>query len=89
MVKVMVKKEKLYQRVKNSQSNVRFKDFCTLIEAFGFVLARTRGSHHIYQHPDLPEIMNIQPKKDRLAKAYQVKQFLKLVAEHNLQLNDS
>ena len=53
---------------------------------FGFELVRTRGSHHLYQHPAIEEIMNVQPKKDGLAKSYQEKQFLKLVDEHDLQM---
>ena len=31
-------------------------------------------------------VTNVQPKKDGLAKAYQVRQFLKLIDSHNLQL---
>lgn len=83
----MSKKEKLLQRVQNNPNNVRFGDFCTLLEYFDFVLQRTRGSHHLYQHPDLDEVMNIQPKKDGKAKGYQVRQFLKLVKEHDLKLD--
>lgn len=83
----MSKKEKLLQRVQNNPNNVRFGDFCTLLEYFDFVLQRTRGSHHLYQHPDLDEVMNIQPKKDSKAKGYQVRQFLKLVEEHDLKLD--
>jgi predicted RNA binding protein YcfA (HicA-like mRNA interferase family) len=84
----MGKKERLYARIINSQKNVRFQDFCTLLEYFGFVRVRVRGSHHLYQHPDIDELMNVQPKKDGLAKAYQVRQFLKLLASHDLQLED-
>ena len=82
----MTKRERLYQRVRNNQHNVRFADFCTLLVYFGFQLVRTRGSHHLYQHPDLDEVMNIQPTGDNLAKAYQVRQFLKLVEAHHLSL---
>jgi len=82
----MVKKDKLYQRIGNNQKNVRFGDFCNLMTYFGFELVRIRGSHHLYQHPEIKEIMNAQPKKDGLAKSYQVRQFLKLVDAHNLQI---
>lgn len=85
----MGKKDKLYQRVRNNQNNVRFQDFCTLMEYFAFVLVRVRGSHHLYQHPDIDEVMNVQPRKDGLAKAYQVRQFLKLVEAHELQFEDA
>jgi len=84
----MSKKEKLYARINTNQKNVRFQDFCMLMEYFSFVLARVRGSHHLYQHPEVEEVMNVQPTKDNLAKAYQVRQFLKLVDIYNLQLED-
>jgi predicted RNA binding protein YcfA (HicA-like mRNA interferase family) len=31
-------------------ANVRFNDAQRLVEALGFELDRTRGSHHIYRH---------------------------------------
>ena len=84
----MSKREKLYARVRNNQSNVRFQDFCTLMEYFGLMLVRISGSHHLYQHPDVDVVVNAQPKGDGLAKAYQVRQFLKLVETHTLSLQD-
>lgn len=86
--KGMSKKERLLARLRNNQHNVRFQDFCTLMEYFGFVQVRVRGSHHLYQHPDIHDMMNVQPKKDGLAKAYQVRQFLKLLDNHRLSLED-
>lgn len=84
----MSKQEKLLQRVKNSQKNLRFQDFCTLMTYFGFVLKRIRGSHHLYQHPEIDTVMSVQPRKDGLAKAYQVRQFLALIEAQNLQLTE-
>jgi predicted RNA binding protein YcfA (HicA-like mRNA interferase family) len=55
----MSKKEKLLQRVRNNQSNIRFQDFCTLMTYFGFVLKRIRGSHHLYQHPNFNEVTHL------------------------------
>jgi predicted RNA binding protein YcfA (HicA-like mRNA interferase family) len=57
------------------------------MEGFGFRLARVRGSHHVFSHPDIPELINIQ-EVDGQAKPYQVRQFLKLVERHDLQLED-
>ena len=57
------------------------------MEAFGFRLARITGSHHTYSHPDLPDRLNLQPRNGE-AKAYQVRQFLRLVEEYNLSLED-
>jgi len=57
------------------------------MEGFGFRLAPVRGSHHVFSHPDIPELINIQ-EVDGQAKPYQVRQFLKLVERHDLQLED-
>ena len=58
-----------------------------LVEGFGFKLSRTDGSHHIFDGPDIPELVNLQNVKGQ-AKPYQVRQFLKLVEKHNLKLED-
>lgn len=84
----MTKKEKLFQRVKQSSKNVRFQDFCTLMVYFGFIEIRVRGSHHLYQHPAVEDVMNVQPQKDSTAKSYQVQQFLKLIEIHQLRMED-
>lgn len=85
----MTKKDKLYARIRNSQKNVRFQDFQALLVYFGFQLIRTRGSHYLYQHPQLEEVMNIQQMKDGRAKSYQVRQFLKLIEQYGLELGSS
>ena len=53
------------------------------LEMFGFRLDRISGNHHIYVHPKIPELMNIQDVKGK-AKPYQVRQFLAMVERHNL-----
>jgi predicted RNA binding protein YcfA (HicA-like mRNA interferase family) len=58
-----------------------------LVEAFGFSLDRVNGSHHIFVHPNVPELVNIQEVKGQV-KPYQAKQFLKLVELYNLGLED-
>jgi len=58
-----------------------------LVEAFGFRLIRTAGSHHIFSRLALPELVNIQNVNGQ-AKAYQVRQFLKLVERYNFSLED-
>ncbi|MDI9635177.1 type II toxin-antitoxin system HicA family toxin [Geitlerinema splendidum] len=83
----MSKKQKLLQQVLNNPKNVSFKDMVSLVEAFGFTLARVNGSHHIFTHPDIPERVNIQSVKGN-AKSYQVRQFLTLVEINNLGLEE-
>jgi len=34
-----------------------------LIQAFGFTLSRINGSHHIYTHPNIADLVNIQNVK--------------------------
>lgn len=67
--------------------NVGFKDFRRLVEAFGFQRMRTSGSHVVYSHPDVAENLNLQPHRDE-AKPYQIRQFLALVEQYNLELGD-
>ncbi|ASC71106.1 hypothetical protein XM38_020560 [Halomicronema hongdechloris C2206] len=83
----MSKRQKLLQQVLNNPKNVSFKDMMRLIEAFGFTLARVNGSHHIFTHPNVPELVNIQNHKGK-AKPYQIRQFLSLVEQHDLTLED-
>ena len=56
-----------------------------LLEAFGFHLSRVSGSHHIFAHPDVREVVNIQEVEGKV-KPYQIRQFLKLVEWYNLEL---
>ena len=58
--------------------NVRFSDMTHLVEALGFVLVRTRGSHYLYSHPGMAELVKLQEVKGE-AKAYQIRQVLRLV----------
>jgi len=52
-----------------------------------FFLSRVEGSHHIFIHPDVRELVNIQNVKGQ-AKPYQIKQFLGLIEKYNLKLED-
>lgn len=68
--------------------NIRFAEATATAEAFGFRLDRISGSHHIYLHPNLPELVNLQNVKGK-AKPYQVKQLLKIIEKYNLNMEDS
>lgn len=54
---------------------------------FGFEFRRTSASHHIYSHPAIPELINLQDVNGR-AKPYQIRQMLRLVERYNLALED-
>lgn len=79
---------KLLRRLaEGSLHNVDFKEMMALVEAFGFKLLRTRGSHHVYGHPDIPELVNL-PNVAGEAKPYQIRQFLRLVERYNIKMED-
>jgi predicted RNA binding protein YcfA (HicA-like mRNA interferase family) len=80
-------KRKLLQRALTGSKNIRFEEMVTLVEAFGFRLARVSGSHHIFERAGVPEIVNLQDQKGK-AKPYQIRQFLRLVEEYNLELGE-
>ena len=80
-----MKKRKLLLKLLSGSKNVRFSEAVALAEAFGFRLDRVNGSHHIFVHPEIPELLNLQDLKGK-AKPYQVKQLLQLAEIHNLQL---
>ncbi len=79
---------KLLQRIaRGSLANVRFSDMRRLVEAFGFQLLRTQGSHHIFGRPGIEELVNLQDVGGD-AKPYQVRQFLRLVERYGLKLEE-
>jgi predicted RNA binding protein YcfA (HicA-like mRNA interferase family) len=65
--------------------NVAFSDFRSLVEGFGFRLDRVAGSHHIFVHPNIPELVNLQEVRGE-AKPYQMASFLSWPKRHNLRL---
>jgi predicted RNA binding protein YcfA (HicA-like mRNA interferase family) len=66
-------------------ANVGFSDLLRLVEALGFELSRVSGSHRVYSHPDVVELLCLQPDRGE-AKPYQVRQLLALVQGYNLKL---
>lgn len=66
---------------------MRFDELVALVKAFGFALSRINGSHHIFEHPEIPELVNLQNVRGK-AKPYQIRQFLDLVEQYNLTLED-
>ena len=55
-----MKKRKILEKVLAGSKNIRFNEMVTLVEAFGFRLSRTSGSHHIFIHPEVREMVNLQ-----------------------------
>lgn len=79
---------KLFARlVRGSVKNVAFDDVRQLVEAFGFELKRVSGSHHIFAHARIPELINPQDV-DGQDKPYQIKQLPRLVERYALSLEE-
>ncbi|SDX62594.1 HicA toxin of toxin-antitoxin [Allochromatium warmingii] len=82
-----MKKRKLLLKLLSGSKNIQFSEAVAIAEAFGFRLDRVNGSHHIFVHPKIPELLNLQDLQGK-AKPYQVKQLLQLAEIHNFQLED-
>jgi predicted RNA binding protein YcfA (HicA-like mRNA interferase family) len=84
----MARRRKLLLKAMNNPQGLRFGEFTSLIQAFGFVLDRQRGSHHLFVREDVRELVNVQPRSDGKAKTAQVKEFLDLVQRYSLQIEE-
>jgi predicted RNA binding protein YcfA (HicA-like mRNA interferase family) len=84
----MAKKRKLLEKIARGSKNIRFAEFIGLVEGFGFTLNRISGSHHIFEHPEVPQGISLQSDKNSQAKPYQMKQFLRVVEKYNLRLDE-
>lgn len=84
----MTQLNKLFARLlANPRQSIAFRDFLTLLSAFGFTHIRTRGSHQAWHHPAASRPLIVQPRgKD--AKPYQVQQFLDMIEEMGLKLDE-
>jgi len=82
-----VNRRKLLKKILDGSKNIQFSDLTHLVEGFGFSLNRVSGSHHIFIHPDVQELVNLQNVGGQ-AKPYPIRQFLKLVEKYNLALED-
>lgn len=79
---------KIRRQVLDGGRNVRFDDLVKLAQAFGFDLRRVSGGHHILLHPGAGRLVNLQPGRDGMAKPCQIRQFLDIVEECGLSMED-
>lgn len=83
-----MKPPRLYAQLLASRNRtISFRDFERLLKAFGFDHARTKGSHRQYVHPKVPRPFPVQPS-DKDAKPYQVREFLELIEEYGLYIDE-
>jgi len=78
----MIKKKLLIKLLSGSKNN-RFTEAIACAESFGFKLDRINGSHHIYIHHMVIELLNLQNVNGK-SKPYQVKQMLQIIEKYNL-----
>lgn len=64
---------------------MHYDDLVRLVQGLGFQEVRGSGSHRIFAHPDVPELVNLQVEPGP-AKRYQVRQVAGLVRQYGLVL---
>jgi predicted RNA binding protein YcfA (HicA-like mRNA interferase family) len=75
-------KTDLLKKAKANPKGLRFSEACALAEAFGWTLARSAsGSHRIYKRAGAMELVVLQEGANGKAKAYQVRQIIRLIDE--------
>ena len=67
----------------SADKNIRFEDLIKLINSLPFT-ERIKGDHHIFTKNGVKEIINKQPLKDNMAKAYPVKQARNIILKYHL-----
>lgn len=81
-----VKIERLAARIaRGDVGNVAFADLVRLVEALGFVEIGGRGSHRVFAHPEVTELVNLQAVSGE-AKRYQVRQIATLIRRYDLRV---
>lgn len=81
----MTRPDKLFRSLlDNPSQTIAYRDFVRLVERYGWIHVRTKGSHRSYAHDHCSELLTIQPRGTD-AKPYQVKLFLAYVEEYGLQ----
>lgn len=83
----MNRRRLLRRLTQGAVNNVAFDDMVNLVEGFGFQLVRITGSHHLFTHPDIAKLINLQSVRGE-AKPYQIRQLLRLVERYNIKLED-
>jgi predicted RNA binding protein YcfA (HicA-like mRNA interferase family) len=83
-----VKPDLLLVRIRRGDiTNVSFDDLVRLVLALGFREVGGKGSHRVFAHPGVTELVNLQAERGQ-AKRYQVRQVAGLVRRYDLSLED-
>lgn len=81
-------KKRLLQKMLSGSRNIKFNELVSLLIAMGFVEVRVNGSHHVFKHPEVAELVNIQDVRGE-AKLYQVRQVVELIEAYDLSLDNA
>jgi predicted RNA binding protein YcfA (HicA-like mRNA interferase family) len=81
----MNRKKLLGKITRGSLNNIPFADIVNLAIGFGFQISRVQGSHHIFKHPKLDVLLNLQEVRGE-AKPYQIRQLIRFVERYDLRL---
>ena len=76
--------QELLDELKANPKKVRFARLCKIAQALGFQTRKGTGRHRVYFREGIQEILNIQNEAG-WAKAYQVRQFIKVIEKYSLQ----
>lgn len=74
----MTKLEKLVESFLSNSNDFKFSDVEKVLSAFGFEEVRSKGSHHMFRHPDGREPLSI-PKKGKKVKKTYIKRIVQLL----------
>jgi predicted RNA binding protein YcfA (HicA-like mRNA interferase family) len=80
----MAKLKKLIEQILlgRSDANIGFDELCNVLISLGFT-QRIRGGHHIFSHPEVLELVNLQRDGSK-AKPYQVRQVRAIILQYKL-----
>jgi predicted RNA binding protein YcfA (HicA-like mRNA interferase family) len=78
----MTKRDKLRQKLRNPSADTNMRDIQTLLESFGFVLVRIRGSHYIFEYDDGEQSKQLVfPLHGNKVKRMYIKEVIKIIDE--------
>ena len=83
----MSKLKKLIQKILARPPEVRFDDLCYILESFGYVEIRSKGSHHSFENPQ-GNVIVIPKKGGKLVKRTYIEKIIQLLDLENLPNGD-
>jgi len=75
----MSSRDKLLARMRQNPRDWRIEDLEALAQHFGLSVRKTGGSHVIFYHPDLPELLSVPAR--RPIKPVYLRRFVSMIDE--------